>query len=80
MEKKEFMISLGNYCKQFRKDRLQLTLEVVSNGDNIKTLSAFEHGNSTNVYHVTKYMNACNSTELKKEFATGLIETFLQRY
>ena len=49
------LIMIGNYCKQYRKDK-GLKLKDVEGNDNIKALSAFESGRSTNVKHLIKYI------------------------
>lgn len=49
------LIMIGKYCKQYRKDK-GLKLKDVEGNDNIKALSAFESGRSTNVKHLIKYI------------------------
>lgn len=51
---------IGAYCKEFRTQILRLTLRELCevSGTNIKTLSAFENGRSTNLAHVITYIEA----------------------
>lgn len=66
--------SVGEYCRYFRIKILEMTLKDVANGSNIKTLSHFEHGRSTNLNHIVKYINKCNSYEYREYFMLGLLE------
>lgn len=70
--KKDYLIKIGSYCRKFRKYELEMTLEEVANGDNIKTLSAFEHGRSSNMFHIMKYLYACKDNGYKMGFIQGL--------
>ena len=55
---------LGRYMRDFRLNVLNKTLQdVQGSSEGIKTLSAFEHGRSTNFNHIFKYINACNTEE-----------------
>ncbi len=45
---------IGKHCQQYRKSK-NASLQVIAMNDNIKTLSAFENGRSTNVRHFIKY-------------------------
>lgn len=65
---------VGLYCRDYRMNVLKLTLEEVANGTNIKTLSGFEHGRSTNVLHVIKYIDSCFNRQYVIEFLEGLCE------
>lgn len=70
--KEKLLLSIGNYCRNYRMNELNLTLEEVANGDNVKTLSAFEHGRSSNMFHIMKYMYACPNNSYKLGFIQGL--------
>lgn len=52
---------------------LELTLKEVEGNENIKTLSSFEHGRSTNLEHLLKYVKQCKTQEQKLDFLQGLI-------
>lgn len=53
---------LGSHMRTFRIDILDKTLKEVQGSElGIKTLSAFEHGRSSNYEHIFKYINACDS-------------------
>lgn len=55
---------LGKLCRKFRLEVLEMTLKDVQGSlEGIKTLSAFEHGRSTNYEHIFKYINACETEE-----------------
>lgn len=50
--------------RDFRMNVLNKTLQdVQGSNEGIKTLSAFEHGRSTNFNHIFKYINACDNEE-----------------
>lgn len=61
--KKETMIEVGYFCRDFRLNIIQKTLEEVANGTNLKTLSGFEHGRSSNLLHIFKYLESCDTRE-----------------
>lgn len=63
---------VGNYCRSFRIDTLNKTLSDISGDTNIKTLSGFEHGRSTNLLHVFTYLNACTNQQQRSDFLRGL--------
>lgn len=55
---------LGKHCRKFRIEILDKTLkEIQGKEQGIKTLSAFEHGRSTNYEHILKYINACDNED-----------------
>lgn len=73
----DIKVIVGNYCKEFRLS-LGMTLKDLSesSGIGIKTISAFEHGHSSNMnilFHA--YWNACDGdVELQKKFSDGLFK------
>lgn len=70
---------LGLSCRKFRIEVLRKTLkEVQGNDSGIKTLSAFEHGRSTNYEHIFKYINACDNEKQVELFMNTLY--FLAEY
>ena len=66
---------IAAYCKEFRKQILRLTLRELceSSGTNIKTLSAFENGRSTNLVHVITYIEV-GTKEQQAIFAQKIID------
>lgn len=68
---------IGTYCRKFRLS-LGITLKELSesSGIGIKTISAFEHGHSSNMvilFHA--YWNACDGdVSLQKQFSDGLFK------
>lgn len=64
---------VGEYCREFRMQRLRLRLQDVEGSENVKTLSGFEHGRSTNIYHLFKYVRACKDRQQKMEFLEGIL-------
>lgn len=73
MDKKERLKQIGGYCRNYRINELQLTLkEVAGETTNIKTLSAFEHGRSSNMFHIMKYLYACPNNSYRMGFIQGL--------
>ena len=65
---------VGEYCREFRMQKLRLRLQDVEGGEQVKTLSAFEHGRSANIYHLFKYVRSCKDRQQKLEFFEGLID------
>lgn len=72
MKEENFYIRLGEFCKDFRVNVLDLTLQEVAKDSNFKTLSGFEHGRSKNFLHVIKYVDACKTDEQKSNFIKGV--------
>lgn len=66
-------VKIGKYCRKFRINELEMTLKEVEGNTNIKTLSSFEHGRSSNLKHLLKYVKACKTKEQKLKFLQGLI-------
>lgn len=66
--------NIGNYCRNYRINRLRLTLKEVEGNENIKTLSSFEHGRSTNINHIFKYLAKCPTKQDKLQFLEGFIQ------
>lgn len=70
---KPIMVRIGNYCRKFRINELELTLREVEGSENVKALSSFEHGRSSNIKHVLKYVRRCKDSEQQLQFLKGLI-------
>ena len=75
MGEKHAFKRIGKYCRNYRLTVLELTLKEVEGNENVKTLSSFEHGRSTNLEHLLKYVKHCKTKEQKLEFLHGLIIT-----
>lgn len=69
---------IGKYCRKYRFNVLELTLREVERGENIKPLSSFEHGRSTNINHLLKYVKACETRQQRIDFLQGLIDSIEQ--
>ncbi len=56
---------IARYCKEFRLEILSLTLRELCelSGTNLKTLSAFENGRSSNLGHVITYVEVGNDEQ-----------------
>lgn len=63
-------MTIGKFCQAFRTDVLKLRLKDLA-PDTIGTLSAFEHGSSTNMNHLATYYRFSN-TEQKTIFIAGI--------
>lgn len=70
----ELMVKIGKYCRKFRITELELTLKEVEGGENIKALSSFEHGRSTNINHLLKYVKCCKDREQQLNFLLGIVD------
>lgn len=68
--------NIGYFCKDFRMNVLNKTLnEICENTDiQIKTLSAFENGRANNIKYLFLYYHSCNSDEEKKQFVKGVFD------
>lgn len=65
---------IGAYCREFRMKKLRMRLQDVEGGEQVKSLSGFEHGRSTNIVHLFKYVRACKDRQQKLEFFEGLLD------
>ena len=67
--------NVGNFCKNFRRNVLNKTLNEICKDIEIKpkTLSAFENGRANNIKYLFLYYNSCND-EQKELFARGVFE------
>ena len=67
------MQNLLSFCKKFRKEILNLTLQEMEDktGVPLKTISSFENGNSTNIKHLNLYYSLCKTKEQRKQFLDG---------
>lgn len=68
-----FFNNIGKFCKYYRTELLNLTLDEMSKQVKVKktTLSSFENGRSTNYNHLIKYY-ACGNEEQKQFFRENL--------
>lgn len=66
--------AIGDYCRLFRKHTLGYTLTEMEKltGFNYKTISAFEHGKSTNMLILLSYYGLCENPRMKDNFIYGL--------
>lgn len=65
---------IGTLCREYRMIHLQATLKEIEGNENIKSLSSFEHGRSTNINHLLKYVSYCKTYDEKVKFMTWLIK------
>lgn len=64
---------LQNYCKRYREQKGVLLREL-TRGQQIKTLSAFESGRSTNIGHFEKYVRLSILMGDYQGFMDGLLK------
>lgn len=66
---------VGNFCKDFRQNELNKTLNDLCEDTDIKikTLSAFENGRANNIKYLFLYYHACVNDEQKKQFVRGFL-------
>lgn len=72
--RKQVYISIGSYCRNYRVNKLKMTLREVEGNEQIKTLSGFENGRSSNLDHLIKYVVKCDSIHERLLFLEGLID------
>ena len=68
---------LSSYCKNFRLEKAELTLKQIheKTGVNIKTLSGFENGRTSNLFMLNYYIVAYNFDKgLQLGFVQGMNE------
>ena len=67
---------IGNFCKDFRKNVLHVSLTDFCNemNENIKNVSAFENGRANNIKYLFLYKNMCINDNQKTTFLTGLFD------
>ena len=63
---------VGAYCRKYRIDN-NITLNNVSDDENIKTLSAFEMGRSSNMKHLINYIKLSIKLNDVDNFLSGLV-------
>lgn len=68
----EYMKFVGEYCKVYRAITLNITLKRMSEltDINMKTISAFENGRSTNMEHFIQYSQLGNDNQ-REQFLKG---------
>ena len=68
------LLIIGEYCKMFRTHTLGMTLQQFERetGINLKTISSFENGKSTNILHILKYLDLCETNEERVKYLQGL--------
>jgi len=64
---------VGIYCRFYRMYELNMTLRDVQGNEKIKSLSSFEHGHSSNIKHLFKYLIKCDNDTERINFLIGLI-------
>lgn len=64
---------IGDYCRKYRLCK-NVTLKQLGGEDQVKNLSAFEHGRSTNINHLLKYINLSKEYNELELFMRGLQE------
>lgn len=64
----EYMKFIGEYCRVYRAITLNMTLKKMSEltDINMKTISAFESGRSTNMEHFISYSKLGNDIQRQK--------------
>jgi hypothetical protein len=65
--------TVGLYCKKYRESK-NITLIELGGEDQVKNLSAFEHGRSSNYNHLLKYVLLSLSLKDNDNFMNGLGE------
>jgi len=59
---------IGEICKQFRIDELELSLTdfAKKNNENLQNIHAFEQGRANNIKYIFMYANTSNAEQLQK--------------
>ena len=65
---------IGKLCREYRMIHLQATLKEIQGDENIKAISSFEHGRSSNINHFMKYVEYCGTKEEKMIFMSWIIK------
>lgn len=75
MKDKEMIKRIGNYCKNFRTDRLELSLTEFCelNNLNIKNVNAFEFGRANNIQYLYQYYRMCDDGQ-RRTFALNVFK------
>ena len=63
---------IGDYCREYRIKK-GVTLKELTGGKQIKTLSAFEMGRSTNIHHLEPYIKLSSKHNDENVFMDGLL-------
>ena len=65
---------IGEYCRKYRTDK-GVTLKELGGDEQVKNLSAFEFGRSSNIAHFIKYVELATLMDEEQEFMVGFLET-----
>lgn len=59
---------IGDICKQFRINDLDMTLTNFAklNNENLQNIHAFEQGRANNIKYIYMYLNSCNYQQYNK--------------
>ena len=74
MNYEDKVLNIGLFCRNFRVMVLHKKLREFETKTNIKTLSAFEHGRSTNMKHMFTYIDNCDTSEQRLFMIKELID------
>jgi len=64
---------IGSYCRAYRTVKNVTLLELGGDEKMVKTLSAFEHGRSTNMNHLVIYIKLSHTLNDHDSFMRGLV-------
>lgn len=69
------IVKIGEICKQFRIDILQLKLTDFAkmNDEKLQNVHAFEKGRANNIKYIYMYLDTCND-EQRKDLINNLFE------
>lgn len=67
---------IGNYCREYRLKH-GIKLKDMTDGEQIKTLSAFEMGRSSNIKHLEKYIILSVKINDSDNFFNGIVKEIL---
>lgn len=74
---KQTQVALGSFCRKYRMFHAEVPLREVAGDDQVKNLSGFEHGRSSNIELFVHYMRLADSRGEITMFFDGMKEAVL---
>lgn len=76
---KQTQVELGSYCRKYRMFHAEVPLREVAGEDQVKNMSGFEHGRSSNVEFLIHYMRLADRRGELTMFIEGMRDNVLDK-
>lgn len=75
---KQTQVELGSYCRKYRMFHAEVPLREVAGQEQVKNMSGFEHGRSSNVEFLVHYMRLADRRGELDMFLEGLSKVVIK--